>query len=66
MSGVTSWNKDSDMVYNHHQCLRGLMLPLLLDEVAHLIVILTEQLVVFMNLDSRVVDRLGQEWVSFV
>lgn len=59
MSGVTNWNKDSDVVYNHHQCLRGLMLPLLRDEVAHVIVILTEQLVVFMTPNSKVMDRLG-------
>lgn len=28
---VSSWIKDGDMVYSHHQCLRGPMLPLLLD-----------------------------------
>lgn len=38
--GVTSWIDNGDMVYNHDWCLRGLVLPLLLDGRAHVVVML--------------------------
>ena len=51
---VSSWTNDGDMAYSHHWCLRGPMLPLLPDGGAHVVVMLSEQLVVFMTPNSRV------------
>ena len=57
--GVTSWNKDGDIVYNHHQCFRGPMLPFLPNGVVDVVLMLTLQLLAFMTPDSRVVETLG-------
>lgn len=35
---ITSWTEHGDMVYNHHRCLRGLMLLVLPNGGAHVVV----------------------------
>lgn len=56
---VSGWIEDGDMVYNHHLCLRGLVLALLPDGGAHVVVMLKKLFVAFMTPDSSVVGRLG-------
>ena len=58
-NAISSWIEDGKMVYNHHRCLRGPLLPLLLDGGAHVVVMLIEQLVTFMTPASKVVGTLG-------
>ena len=55
---VLSWIEDGDMVYMHHWCLRGPMLPLLHVGSAHVVVMLTNELVVYMT------PKLWGDWGS--